>query len=46
MTQISLTSSTMSKVGKYLPVNMEVLTLICYILNCNIGDIVDELKED
>ena len=33
--------STMAKLGKDLPVSMEVLGRICVALNCNIGDIVD-----
>ena len=36
--------STMAKLGKDLPVSMEVLGRICVALNCNIGDIVDVIN--
>ena len=36
-----INSSTMAKLGKDLPVSMEVLGRICIALDCNIGDIVD-----
>ena len=41
MEQAGITSSTMAKLGKNLPVSMEVLWKICKALDCNIGDIVD-----
>lgn len=41
MKQTGLTSTTMAKLGKDLPVSLEVLGRICKVLNCNIGDIVD-----
>lgn len=37
----SITSTTMAKMSKGLPVSMEVLGRICEALNVNIGDIVD-----
>lgn len=37
----SITSATMAKMGKGLPVSMEVPGRICEVLKCNIGDIVD-----
>jgi DNA-binding Xre family transcriptional regulator len=43
MIQTGLTSSTMAKLGKDLPVSMEVLARICKVLHCNIGDVVDVL---
>jgi DNA-binding Xre family transcriptional regulator len=46
MAMTSMTSSTMAKMGKDLPVSMEVLARICKVLNCNIGDIVDVIKKD
>lgn len=46
MAKTNLTSSTMAKMGKNLPVNMEVLARICKSLNCNIGDIVDIINND
>ena len=41
-----ITSSTIAKMGKNKAVSMEVLGKICTTLNCNIGDIVDVVKED
>ena len=37
----SITAATMAKMGKGLPVSMEVLGRICKAMNVNIGDIVD-----
>lgn len=42
----SITSSTIAKMGKNKAVSMEVLGKICAALDCNIGDIVDVVKED
>ena len=42
----NINSSTMAKLGKDLPVSMEVLGRICIALDCNIGDIVDVIKEE
>lgn len=44
MSKAGITSSTMAKMGKDLPVSMEVLGRICDALDCNIGDIVDCIK--
>ena len=41
MIMTNINSSTMAKLGKDLPVSMEVLGRICIALDCNIGDIVD-----
>jgi len=41
MMQTGLTSTTMAKLSKDLPVTLEVLGRICKVLDCNIGDIVD-----
>lgn len=46
MVMTNINSSTMAKLGKNLPVSMEVLGRICLALDCNIGDIVDVLNED
>ncbi|NLA24315.1 MAG: helix-turn-helix transcriptional regulator [Bacteroidales bacterium] len=46
MALTNITSSTMAKMGKDLPVSMEVLGRICKALECNIGDIVDVIYED
>ncbi len=40
MEKASITSSTMAKMGKSLPVSLEVLGRICEALQCEIGDIV------
>ena len=44
MSKAGITSSTMAKMGKDLPVSMEALGRICDALDCNIGDIVDYIK--
>lgn len=41
MTKASITSSTMAKMGKELPVSLDVLGRICKALNCDIGDILE-----
>lgn len=46
MLMTNINSSTMAKLGKDLPVSMEVLGRICVALDCNIGDIVDVVKEE
>ena len=45
MAEANMTSSTMAKMGKDLPVSMDVLARICKALDCNIGDIVDVIIE-
>lgn len=39
-------TTTLSKLGKDQFVSMEVLVKICDTLDCNIGDIVDYIKEE
>lgn len=46
MSETNITSSTMAKLGKDQPVSMEILARICVALDCNIGDIVDVVKDD
>jgi len=41
MVKAKISSSTMAKIGKGLPVKLEVLARICELLKCNIGDILD-----
>lgn len=41
----NMTASTMAKLGKNQAVSMDVLGRICLALDCNIGDIVDVVKE-
>lgn len=45
MAEANMTSSTMAKMGKDLPVSMDVLARICKALDCNIGDIVDVIND-
>ena len=40
MEKANIASSTMAKMGKGLPVKLEVLARICELYNCNIGDIL------
>ena len=46
MEKTGITSSTIAKMGKNKAVSMEDLGKICMALDCNIGDIVDVVKED
>lgn len=46
MAVTKITSSTMAKMGRGESVSMDVLGRICNTLDCNIGDIVDYVKED
>jgi len=46
MAQTNLTSTTMAKMSKGLPVSMDVLGRICAALHVNIGDIVDFVEDD
>lgn len=45
MDKTRINSSTMAKLGKDMPVNMDVLGRICDALDCNVGDIVDFIKK-
>lgn len=45
MKATDITSTTIAKMGKGLPVSLEVLGRICKALDVNIGDIVDYEKE-
>ncbi len=45
MKKAKITSSTMARLGKDKPVSMDALARICSVLNCNIGDIVDFVKD-
>lgn len=42
----SISTATMAKLGKGLPVSMEVLGRICKAFDVNIGDIVDYVGDD
>ena len=43
--EAGITSTTVAKLSKDLPVSMEVLGKICHALNVNVGDIVDYIDE-
>ena len=45
MDKTGINSSTMAKIGKDMPVSMDVLGRICDALDCNVGDIVDFIKK-
>ena len=46
MEKTGITSSTIAKMGKNKAVSMEVIGKICVALDCDIGDIVDIVKEE
>lgn len=46
MAKTKITSSTIAKMGKGETVSMEVLSRICEVMDCNIGDIVDFIKDE
>ena len=46
MQMTNITSSTMAKMGKDLPVSLEVLARICRALDCDIGDIIEVINEE
>jgi len=46
MEKANINATTMSNMGKGKAVSLETLGRICIVLNCNIGDIVDVVKEE
>ena len=46
MALADITSSTMAKMGKELPVSMDILGRICRVLECDIGELVSYIPED
>lgn len=46
MAMADFTSTTMAKMGKELPVSMDILGRICKVMEVNIGDIVDYIDDD
>ena len=46
MQKANINATTMSNMGKGKGVSLETLGRICNVLNCNIGDIVDFIKEE
>jgi putative transcriptional regulator len=45
MAAASLNSSTVAKMGKDLPVSMEVMGRVCKVLECDIGDVMEILPD-
>lgn len=46
MHQTKITSSTMAKMGRGEAVSLDILGRICIALDCNIGDLVDYVKDE
>ena len=46
MALADITSSTMAKMSKELPVSMDILGRICRVLECDIGDLVSYIPDD
>ena len=46
MNAAEIGSTTLSKLGKDQYVSMDVLTKICKVLDCNIGEIVDYIPDE
>jgi DNA-binding Xre family transcriptional regulator len=46
MAATNITTTTIAKMGKELPVSMDILARICKALNCNVGDIVDYIPDE
>ena len=46
VSELSISSATMAKMGKGESVSMDVLERICAFLDCNIGDIVSFEKDE
>ena len=46
MEQTKITSSTMAKMGRGEAVSLDVLGRICKVMECNIGDLVDYVKDE
>ena len=40
-----ISTTTLAKLGKNETVSMEVLLRICKVLDCNVGDIMDEVND-
>lgn len=43
---IGVSTATIARMSKGVPVSTEVMMKICNVLNCNLGDIADVIKED
>ncbi len=44
--EAGITSNAMAKMGKDLPVNVEVLAKICHVLDCSLDDIVEIIEDN
>ena len=44
--EAGITSNAMTNMEKDMPVSVEVLAKICYVLDCTLDDIVDVLPDD
>ena len=45
-TAAEISSYTMAKMNKDLPVSMEVMMNLCKIFHCDIGDLMEVIEED
>lgn len=45
MAQTGITAATMAKMGKELPINLDVIGRICLVLKVGIGDIVEYIPD-
>ena len=45
MEKTGITAATMAKMGKELPVNLDVIGRICRVLNIGIGDVVEFIPD-
>jgi len=45
MAQTGINAATMAKMGKELPVNLDVIGRICHVLNIGIGDVVEYIPD-
>lgn len=45
MAQTGITAATMAKMGKELPVNLDVIGRICRVLHVGIGDVVEYIPD-
>lgn len=46
MAKTGITAATMAKMGKELPVNLDVIGRICRVLNVGIGDVVEFIPDN
>lgn len=46
MEKTKITSSTIAKMGRGRAVSLDILGRICEVMECNIGDLIDFVKEE